>query len=571
VLVDHDLSINVPKLGAALGWTRRMRVPVATLLVVAGLVLVKLATFAVRLNLPPLRSSDAAVYASIARSQQLHGVGIPSIVWFSPTAVDHIPFYGPVYFNLVAWSYDLFGPSLGSFRIVSLLGTLVVVAGAGALAAQLSGSRLRCLWAAALILWTPSIGTSSTSGDMETIAVGFELLALAAFVRGFAHRERPMRDGVVAGVLLLAAALTTPRTYPFVVSFFVAGALLLAFTPTDAGPLRVRLMTAFSVFAMGWVGWTVYAHGGPDHWLRYFTFITAREDTDVAVLSTSVRNLAFHWSSAVTPAAAAIGGASAVIALYRTRRRALIEHADLAFSLTTAWIAALLTVWGMNLTFTLNMYFAIPLFAVVLGLPRRFLLASNGFVAAGLATVVAVDVAATALRWVRIAATWQAKDQTLISEFVRSHVPAGSGVVGPGQLYFFPVEQAGARYRSADERSPADWARWVPEFDPSSTRLARTIAVPRPTARFLMWQAAEALPVGYECAQRHLVATFVPPPNYLSRLGPLGNTWDVGVPATSLYRLPPECPSTFDVTGARQRWSSGVKIPDVSVFASAGL
>ena len=50
----------------------------------------------------PTPFADVQLYASIARARQLYGVGVPTITWNSPAAVDHIPFYGPVFYDLVA-------------------------------------------------------------------------------------------------------------------------------------------------------------------------------------------------------------------------------------------------------------------------------------------------------------------------------------------------------------------------------------------------------------------------------------------------------------------------------------
>src|SRR6476646_6883527 len=66
---------------------------------------------------------DAQLYASIGLARWLYGVGIPTITWNSPAAVDHIPFYGPVFFDLCALSLWLFGVRLLSVRLVSVLGS----------------------------------------------------------------------------------------------------------------------------------------------------------------------------------------------------------------------------------------------------------------------------------------------------------------------------------------------------------------------------------------------------------------------------------------------------------------
>ena len=63
----------------------------------------------------PTPFADVQLYVSIARARQLYGVGIPTLTWNSPTAVDHIPFYGPVFFDLSALALRLFGRRSSAF------------------------------------------------------------------------------------------------------------------------------------------------------------------------------------------------------------------------------------------------------------------------------------------------------------------------------------------------------------------------------------------------------------------------------------------------------------------------
>lgn len=520
-------------------------------LVLGAAVLTNVVLWVTQLNLAPALWPDSLLYASIARARQLYGVGVPSIIWFSPKAVDHIPFYGPVYFDLVALSFKLLGVSLGSFRLISLLGAGLVAAAAAMLSASLSEDRRRWLWAVGLVLLTPSLGFASTSGDMETMAVGLELLSLSVCVRGLVERNSPVSHGAGAGAALTLAALTTPRTYPFVFAFLAAGALLLALTRGGGRSIRVQFGATAAIFAAGFLLWTVHAHGDPIRWFNYMSYILTREDSDVAILSTSVRQMAFSWSSALTPLAAASAGVMATVAVARSFRAVVADRPGILFALVTAWIAGLVTVWGMNLTFSLDMYFAIPLFAVVLALPRKYLRVRDAALAAALVALVAGDVAVATLKWARIAATWSAHHPGALTQLVRSHVPAGAAVVGPDALYFFVVEESGASYRSPSQASLADWARWVPEFDPAQAAVARRIPIRPPTARFLIWQTGDDLPSGYECARPHLVGAYLPPANGLARLGRFGDVWDVGYPATSLYRLPAGCPEGYDPAEGR--------------------
>ena len=205
----------------------------------------------------------------------------------------------------------------------------------------------------------------------------------------------------------------------------------------------------------------------------------------------------------------------------------------------------------MNLTFNVGEYFALPLFAVVLAVPRRYLRFSSRGLAAVTAIMLTASVGLLALRYVRVAATWSARDPTPINDFIRAHVPPGSEVVGPEAPYFFPVERGGSRYRAVSPRSWADWARWVPAIEPESTAVKRRIPIEPAVARFLVWPVGDDLPDGYACAIGQVVAVYQRPRDYLRLLGPFGGPQDVGYPASVLYRLLPRCPSGYDPTAGR--------------------
>jgi hypothetical protein len=512
--------------------------------------------FLVTLSRVPTPWPDAQLYASIARSRQLHGVGVPSALWFSPSAVDHIPFYGPVYFDFVAGLFDLFGFSLGISRLASVIGALVIAAATALLTASFGGDRSRWVAAASLVLLTPEIGVSATNGTMETLAVGLELMALAVFVHGLSTQRAATTHGVAAGVLLALAALTTPRTYPFVAAFAFTGSLLSVRSGAAARTMRAQVLASLIVLGVSLCGWAIHAHGGPVRWVRYVMFILSREDTDVAWLPTAVRYWAFSRSSVIVPAWAWSASVIAAVMLARDRNAeppviAPVIRNAAWFALLTSWVAGGLTFAGMNITFTLGIYFALPLLAVILALPWPNLGPSRLRIAVAVAILLTGSLGVAALKYLRTAATWAARDPAPIAMFVRDHVPVDAAVVGPDALYFFAVEASGARYRSFSDVSMADWARWVPAFDPAATRVTRSFSEPPVTGRFLIVQAADELPSGYACAGAHRVAVYTPPPHHLDRLGRWGDVWDTGYPETALYRLPPECPTGYDPTQRR--------------------
>lgn len=521
-----------------------------TLWLLAAAILGVVAIDLISIRHGPTPNADLQLYASIARALQQYGIGVPTVTWNSPAAVDHLPFYGPMFFSLASMSLDWFGVTLLSFRIASVFGAMLCIAAAALLASALSGSRERWLWAVALVVLSPEVSNGLGTGVMHMLAVGFELVALAAFVSGL---RQPGRAGtpmaVAAGFALAAAAMTTPRSYLFVAAFFATAIVL----PLAGFPLRReslwKYVAAAAGFGLPFLAWILMSHGNPVSWLRYMAYIFTHEDTDVALLPTAVRDWQFSWTPALTPVVAVAGAMMAAIGIRRERRGSFDSPPAAAFALATAFTTYVLTVIVLNYTFTNTDYFALPLLVVVIALPTRVYAQRDRTVAVLVALLLTCDAGLFVLKELRVAATWDATNPTPLNEFVRSNVPPGSVVVGPEAPYFFPVERSGSRYRTVNPRSWADWARWVPLVEPGAVRhAARDLEAP-PLDRFFIWPVDAERPDGYECVNGPAAGMFQPARTYLDLLGSLGRrTYDTGYPPSVLYRLPPGCPVGYDPT-----------------------
>jgi hypothetical protein len=506
---------------------------------------------ALGLERSPTSWPDSQLYAAIARSRQLYGVGIPSSLLNSPYATDHTRFYGPVFFDLAAWSFDAFGVSKWSFRLVSLGGALLLVVAGGVLGRQLSGSAGGWLWPLALLALTPEVGLHARTGSMDTLAIGLELTALAVFVRGLALERHARWHGAAAGLVLALAALTTPRTYPFIAAFTLAG--VLPFGLGLSRRQRVEQLLPALVVCASIVGvWAAGAHGNPLRWLRFVAYIARHEDTDVAILATATRNWSFSVANSIT---AAFTIAGAIPACWALSKRGVVPASSrdraAAFALLTTTGTLVACVVLMNLTFTLSTYCALPLFAVIAGLPRQYFAVGRPrldrrLAACAVAALLVCDVTVAGVRAVRVASTWAARDTDSLEAFLQAHVPSAADVIGPFDAYFFAVEQAGAHFWVVSPQSWADWARWVPRIDPAGVG-----PLPRARAgssRFLIWQAERELPARYACARSHLIGTYTPAPTHWFANPILPQGADTGYWLTDLYQLPDDCPDGYDPT-----------------------
>ena len=499
--------------------------------VLAALVI---ATYALTLNRLPIEFGDGPFYASIARSLQLGHPGVPSVLTQGPTAVDHVRFYGPVFFSTLAAWFTVAGFSSLTFRLFCLSAAVFAAAGAVAVSWSLGGGPQRRAWAALLILLSPELGFSATFGRMDAFAVAFEMFGLAMFVHGITYQRRPWLHGVASGGFLVAAALTTPRTFPFMLGFAIA---LVTVLPHGAASSRrhvIRQTAACCAAAVClWLLWTFVSADGPRNWFHMMSYIATHEDADVALLRPQ-RSWMFVWWQAVTPTFACIG---ALIVAYRLRGAA--SHTIAAgVAIATAWIALVATWTLFENAFLFETLAILPLFAVVLAVPILTSdLGRRGMAIVGV-VVFCFFLGVRGAKVVRGLVTWSGRDPARLTAFVRDHVPPGSVVIGPEQDYFFPVEESGSRYLVANQVSAADWARWIVTIDRRAPPPARPLS-----ADYLLWPASglsadAALP----CLAAVPVATYHPPPLDLPALARLakGDTRAAYV-TTTLYALRSSC------------------------------
>lgn len=508
-----------------------MRVPVPASLPL-WLSALAVAGFVITLDRVPVPWTDEVIYAAIARGVQIDGAGAPTTLDGSP-AIDHVGFYGPVFFGLAAAFFDLFGVSAASFRAPGLVGALVLAA-AGAWLARVCGQPVaRQRWTAALLLLTPEIGRGATEGRMDTLAVGWSLLALTAYARGTLS-TRPVMWGALSGLSLSAAALTVPRSYPFV-AVFVGVAFVAAAMPATPRAAGRQWAAAAGALGLSLVAWAWVSHGSVLDWARFHWYVASREDIEVATAPGALRRWSVTPWQVVTSLAAAVG--AVLVLAWREpgqqpeRRRA--RHLVLAIAIANGIVSAGL----MNLTFALGIYFAVILLAVVLAIAPRWSGRRAVVVALCVALLTSTSIAVRLVRYARVAATWPARDPRPIERFIARHVPPGSYVYGPDYFFFYAVERAGSRYLAESGVSAAGWTRLVPPRQPARLREAS-----RPV--YVIRLADEPEPA---CAGARTVARFEPPPTRRRALGPLGWVAEGALPDTYrtavLSQIPPGCRS----------------------------
>lgn len=508
-----------------MAWSR------ARFLAGVGAVVVLLAIVAT-LDRSPTIEPDTQLYASIAKAWQRDGSGVPTVLPNPAEGADHVRFYGPVYFQLTGLSFQVFGLSKHSARLVSAMGVFVILLSAVSLSISLAGRPRPWIWSVLLIGLAPEVRYAATNGAMESLAVGFVLCGLALLVRCVTSGRRWCPHAVLAGLALALAALTTPRTYPLIIGVLFAAQGLLPREGHGRAPL-----VAIATLAAVWGGWVWWYCGDPGAWIALLFRVAANTGADVGWVGP--RTWAVVPVRLITPMAVVIIGAFGLGRLMRMRRRRRPEPAA-EFALAAVGFGGALSFAMMNLTFLFGIYFAVPLLVVLLALPWPALGVPVRVRRTVVGALLGAYLLSAGLTYVRVGLSWDARDPALIRDFVQTHVPQGATVAGPRSRFFFAVESAGASYMTVLQESFADWAQWA--TDPNRVSLP-AISSPLRRPQFLLWPSDWLLPTGYECAAVESAVHYVPPPVQAPMILTKFDGGDLGYPPLTLYRLGAGCPA----------------------------
>lgn len=499
--------------------------------------------FLFTLERAPIAWTDEIIYASTAWGLHLNGSGVPSIVQGLPGATDHEAFYGPVFFNLARTSFDLFGLSMWSFRLVCLIGALLVATASAAIVRAFGGSAGRQVFAFTVLLLTPELGAAATNGRMDALATGLALMAIAVLLPTFIDSRNDWWRGPASGAFLALSALTTPRAFLMVIAILLSSAAIWWMPAVRRRLSFIAVGQSTFVFSLLMLLWAVASQGNPIRWLRFLIAAGMGTPVDVTIAPNAARWWTLTPWSVITLTFAATAAVYALVMLCRSHRTMSRTHAvAAAFVLAAATLNVAMWLMLSNLTFVFGTYFALPLLSVALALPDALLPKHRSVrrVAVGLLLLCCVGV--RGLKYAALAATWDARDPAPLEQFMRAHVPVGSEVIGVQSFGFYAVERAGSRYRLESSGGQASWAQTV---ENSRTQPLARVDDGHVQGRFLLKSLDDPGDTDYACAladPASLVATYVPAANRLDRLGSIGPlTGAPGYPRTALYRLPSDC------------------------------
>ena len=450
--------------------------------------------------------------------------------------------YGPMISFLGSLEIRLFGLSPTSWRLWGFEGAVGAVFSAAWVSRRLDRSPVATAAAAMLVALSQGMGARATSGRLDTITITLELLSLGCTLS--AMREQKSRRsayiyGALAGVFCGLAALSTPRSFPFILGIFVAIGVEVASSGKWELVRRGLIIGAGALIPV-W-GWTLSQGTSPIGWLRA---VAAASQGDKLNVSPLLHGTWHFFDEPLVPVlsgllfllvmAAVFGGAMAI-----ARRTIEVEGHEIASGLRLASIAVLINYAALFLLiahFWDYEIFVIPLLIpVLIALTAKILRSSGprtvqGMVLGAWMVLAIVLVAFRSGKVVAWLASYQERDPQPLQDFIRSTVPGNSRVFGPEDFYFYAVEGAGSHYLFVRPLIPSGLLSKVDHDLDWREQLKGGQAV------YLVWPKEDTLPRGLGSGNLRLEGSFT------ARLGKEPTRWrkagwGSGYPPTNVYRI----------------------------------
>lgn len=453
--------------------------------ILAGLASVALLIALIQLPRTPLPWGDEVLFVSTARAIAAGQPGVPSVLADFPHTGRLDLFYGSIPFWVGAGSLRLFGLSLWSWRVLSWISGVILVLACAWFVLLLSGSRTYAALAAALVVMDPAVGSSLTSGRLDTLAIACQILALCFLVG-----KRSLLSSGASGLLLATAVLCTPRMQPFVAGLAVV--LTIHALATKNRDFLGKLAVAGSTALAAVTAWTFYEGLTPWSWFQYVLKVSSGDKTNSSPL------LHGRWGGLdasphlfIVPALTLVW--MGLLVFRRIRDKRALGPAGIVFMALLC--SAGLTLSLISRPFSYEIFWLLPwlpLAAAITAIyePGPKLTGSPMFLVLLASLVGTVMVRSGKVGEVLL--SWRARDPRPISEFICTNIPQHSVVYGTPDFYYYGVEQCGSTYLYAQ--------KWVGGGVSSAIDQERY-----QSGAFLIWPAQTPLPTGLRA---HKVAEF---------------------------------------------------------------
>jgi hypothetical protein len=230
--------------------------------ILIGYILYHLAT----LNISPLPWFDELYFVNITNNFSETGKFIFDLYpWRNPPKQEEVLTYGPIYFYLTDFSWNILGKGIFQFRIVNFFfGALSIMMLFKI--AQLQSIPKHFIWLAiTLIITDPVLIQNSHSGRMDLVAFFFITFSLFLLLQ---KSTLTIGQLIVSGTMGVLALLTTPRVF-----FLLAPlGLILIFRIYQTKASFLKCLIAWvSPFVILYGTWIFTAFGGFTEYIDHYT------------------------------------------------------------------------------------------------------------------------------------------------------------------------------------------------------------------------------------------------------------------------------------------------------------
>ena len=504
-------------------------------------VLVLLLTL-VMLPRSPLPWWDEIFYASAALAAARSGPPVASVMAAFPHTMRIDLLYGPMMTFLGSLEIRLFGLSATSWRLLSFEGGVGTVFAAAWVSRRLDRSGVTPAATAMMVALSQGMGARATSGRFDTVTVALELLALGCTLGAMGTQKRRHLDftyAAFAGIFCGLAALSTPRSFPFLLGLFVAIGVEVALSRKWELVGRGLAIGAVALVPV-WL-WTNTQGMNPVGWLRLIAAASRGDKLNVSPL------LHGTWHFFDEPLVPVLSGLLFLLVMLSVfggtmlivRHGSETEGHEVVSGVRLASITVVMN-YAVSLLLFAHFWdyeiFVVPLLIPVLAaLTARILRSSGPRTVRGtvLGAWMALAIILVAFRSGKVLAwfaSYQERDPQPLQEFISSNVPADSRVFGPEDFYFYAVERAGSHYLFYRPRIPSGLLSKADHDLNWDEQLKEGGGV------FLVWPKEDRLPSGLAAANLHLLGSFTAPQGK-EPMGWRKAAWGTGYPATNLYRI----------------------------------
>lgn len=490
----------------------------------------------------PLPWWDEIFYASAALAAARGGPPVATVMGAFPHTIRIDLLYGPMISFLGSHEIKLFGLSPTSWRLLGFEGAIGTVFSAAWMSRKLDRSRVATAAAAMLVALSQGMGARATSGRLDTITITLELLSLVCtlcVMRGQVSSHTAFVYAAGAGVFCGLAALSTPRSFPFLLGLFVAMGVEVVLA--GKWELAVRVLTIGGVALIPVWGWTLSQGMSPIGWLRA---VAAASQGDKLNVSPLLHGTWHFFDEPFVPVLSGLLFLLVMVAVFGAamtigRRAIEVEGCEIISGLRLVSIAVLINYVALFLLiahFWDYEIFVVPLLIpVLIALTAKILRSSGPRTIRGMVLVpwIVLSIVLVAFRSGKVVAwlaSYQERDPKAMQDFISNIVPSNSRVFGPEDLYFYAVEGAGSHYLFIRPRIPSgllskndhdlDWAKQLKEGQPV----------------YLVWPKEDALPRGLAPENLRLEGSFTAQmgsePIRWRKAG-----WGSGYPPTDIYRI----------------------------------